>query len=147
MFFRRSTNVSCVIFYICFLNNVAVRVLNIVPTTPLDDFGISTPDCAPEWSVIQYWHPDWTHKVSQGLTRSHKVPQGPTRSHKASKGLTRTHKVSQGPSECGAETIILRPWLESWLASPVGQVQWYIYIYIYIYIYFWVSFAHHRAIA
>ena len=89
MFFRRSTNVSCVIFYICFLNNVAVRVLNIVPTTPLDDFGISTPDCAPEWSVIQYWHPDWTHKVSQGLTRSHKASQGLTRPHKVSQRLSR----------------------------------------------------------
>ena len=54
-----------------------------------------------------------------------------SRSHvsQASQGLTRPHKVSQGPSECGAETIILRPWLESWLAScwpgcRSGSARW-----------------------
>ena len=37
------------------------------------------------------------------------------------------------PSECGAETIILRPWLESWPASCwPGCLDIYIYIYIYI---------------
>ena len=48
--------------------------------------GVRSPPCAP----------DWTHKVSQGLTRSHKVPQGRTRSHKVSQGLTRSRKVPQG---------------------------------------------------
>ena len=51
------------------------------------------PPTAPSSGLIQYWYPDWTHKVSQGLTRSHK---GPTRSHKVSQGLTRSHKVPQG---------------------------------------------------
>ena len=38
------------------------------------------------------------------------------------------------PSECGAETIILRPWLESWLAScwPGCRSGPMVYIYIYM---------------
>ena len=41
------------------------------------------------------------------------------------------------PSECGAETIILRPWLESWLAScwPGCRSGPMVYIYIYTYVF------------
>ncbi len=90
------------LFYICFLNNVAVRVLNIVPTTPLDDLqGLTRP-----------------HKVSQGLTRSHKASQGFTRSHKVSQSLTRHHKVSQGPARSHTVSQGFRCQLNGDLSPP-----------------------------